>query len=148
MTHSIRLDALIVFARYYGKEAQDVVSEAVDGGPSWYPWALASINITWWSISLVKNGGLQFFLLSPSPPAIEVLSNIPEELGEFLMLQIQLMALFHHYWRCLEPSPNVMEFESKFKIFKESVTVGLKKGMIGGLGIGWLEKRNTSLLCI
>ncbi|CAH7685661.1 ELMO/CED-12 family-domain-containing protein [Phakopsora pachyrhizi] len=132
------LDAMLVFARYYGKEAQSLVSEAVDGGPSWYPWALASINITWWCQSLIQEGRLQFFLLSCNGLAEELLEQLPNQLNQFLFLQIRLTYLFHCYWRRLDPSPTVMEFEERFKAFKAGVAKGLMKGLVGGLGVGWI----------
>ncbi|KAI8460558.1 hypothetical protein BY996DRAFT_6717694 [Phakopsora pachyrhizi] len=88
---------MLIFARYYGKEAQSLLSKAVDVGPLWYPWALASINITWWC---------------------------------------QFIYLFHCYWRRLNPSPTMMEFEERFEAFKASVAKGLMKGLVSGLDVG------------
>ncbi|KAG0152065.1 hypothetical protein CROQUDRAFT_85773 [Cronartium quercuum f. sp. fusiforme G11] len=124
---SLGLDALIHFGKRYGKAAQALVEEAVDGGPSWYPWALASINITWWCVSLAKQHNLQYFFLLSSG-----------DVQPFLVLQTRLTLLFHSYWRRLEPAPNVMEFEEKFKCFKCVVGQGLIKGLVGGPGVGWI----------
>ncbi|KAH9819110.1 ELMO/CED-12 family-domain-containing protein [Melampsora americana] len=134
------LDALILFGHRYGKVAQDLVAEAVDGGPSWYPWALASINITWWCISLAKQHQLQYFLLSPMQDTSYKEIDVPIELLPFLILQTKLTFLFHSFWRRLDPPPNVMQFESKFKVFKASVECGLVKGLIGGQGVGWIDE--------
>ncbi|KAI8446105.1 hypothetical protein BY996DRAFT_7870628 [Phakopsora pachyrhizi] len=114
---------MLVFARYYGKVAQSLVSKGVDVGPLWYPWALASINITWWCQSLIQE---------------ELLEQLPNQLNQFLFLQIRLIYLFHCYWRRLNPSPTVMEFEERFKAFKAGVAKGLMKGLAGGLGVGWI----------
>lgn len=139
------LDALILFGHRYGKAAQDLVAEAVDGGPSWYPWALASINITWWCISLAKQHQLQYFLLSPTQDKLYEEIDVPIELLPFLILQTKLTFLFHSFWRRLDPPPNVMQFESKFKVFKASVESGLVKGLIGGHGVGWIDEIEGNL---
>ncbi|EGG13093.1 uncharacterized protein MELLADRAFT_86923 [Melampsora larici-populina 98AG31] len=139
------LDALILFGHRYGKAAQDLVAEAVDGGPSWYPWALASINITWWCISLAKQHQLQYFLLSPIQDKSYEEIDVPIELLPFLILQTKLTFLFHSFWRRLDPPPNVMQFESKFKVFKGSVESGLVKGLIGGHGVGWIDEIEGNL---
>ncbi|WAQ89033.1 hypothetical protein PtA15_10A456 [Puccinia triticina] len=142
------LDALLAFGRYYGSTGQEIVTEAIDGGSSWYPWALASINITWWCISLVKAKKLEYFLLSPSGALSTnpdrrkeeemLMKDIPKELYGFLLLQLKLTHLFHRFWLNLQPRPSVMDFETKFKVFKRLTQQGLVKGFIGGVGVGWI----------
>ncbi|KNZ57362.1 hypothetical protein VP01_2179g2 [Puccinia sorghi] len=145
-----RLDALLVFATYFGPSGREVVTEAVEGGPSWYPWALASINITWWCIKLIKKEELEYFLLSPAAGDDAAArcerrqwteglrsSEVPRELWDFLVLQAQLTFLFHRYWIALSPRPSVMQFESLFKIFTNSLHPALSKGLVGALGFGW-----------
>lgn len=113
-----------------------------------YPWALASINVTWWCVSLAKRHQLQFFLLSSCAPELshqktaEALKSakLPDELHVFLVLQTKLTFLFHSFWRRIDPPPNVMQFEAKFKLFKEDVELGLAKGLIGGPRVGWIEE--------
>ncbi|KAA1099822.1 hypothetical protein PGT21_021931 [Puccinia graminis f. sp. tritici] len=142
------LDALIAFGRHYGSAGQEIVTEAIEGGSSWYPWALASINITWWCISLIKTNQLNYFLLSPSGTTSSnpdkrkeeetLMEDIPQELRGFLVLQLKLTLLFHHFWLNLQPRPSVMDFETKFKVFKQLTQQGLAKGFIGGMGVGWI----------
>ncbi|PLW10975.1 hypothetical protein PCASD_20162 [Puccinia coronata f. sp. avenae] len=143
------LDALVVFARYYGSSGQEIVTEAVEGGDSWYPWALASINITWWCIRLAKAKQLEYFLVcGPGDFASEteehrrtkeqLMQDIPAELYGLLILQVKLSLLFHHFWLSIRPRPSVMDFEAQFKVFTYRAQRGLAKGFIGGLGLGWI----------
>ncbi|KAH9459235.1 hypothetical protein MJO29_010319 [Puccinia striiformis f. sp. tritici] len=137
------LDALIVFGRYFGSIGQEIVTEAIEGGSSWYPWALASINITWWCVRLSKDRQLDYFLLIQSSCKSDdrqesLMKDIPIELYEFLILQSRLTLLFHRFWMDLKPRPSVMDFEIKFKIFQKRVQLGLRRGFIGGLGLGWI----------
>ncbi|KAH9459246.1 hypothetical protein Pst134EA_019398 [Puccinia striiformis f. sp. tritici] len=93
------LDALIMFGRYFGSIGQEIVTEAIEGGSSWYPWALASINITWWCVRLSKDRQLDYFLLIQSSCKSDdrqesLTKDIPIELYEFLILQSRLTLLF------------------------------------------------------
>ncbi|KAI9614034.1 hypothetical protein H4Q26_009890 [Puccinia striiformis f. sp. tritici PST-130] len=129
--------------KVFGSIGQEIVTEAIEGGSSWYPWALASINITWWCVRLSKDRQLDYFLLIQSSCKSDdrqesLMKDIPIELYEFLILQSRLTLLFHRFWMDLKPRPSVMDFEIKFKIFQKRVQLGLRRGFIGGLGLGWI----------
>lgn len=71
------------------------------------------------------------------------MKDIPQELHGFLVLQLKLTLLFHHFWLNLQPRPSVMDFETKFKVFKQLTQQGLAKGFIGGMGVGWILDPNA-----
>lgn len=95
-------------------------------------------------LELAQSRALQHFLLSiPTShgrfalPASSSTGN-PAEMS-FLLLQARLLLLFHVYWRRLDPPPSVMQFEEKFRHFKRRTSPCLRRGIIGGIGVGFVE---------
>lgn len=109
-----------------------------------YPFALASINVTMYCLGLAKSRSLQHFLLSSPAPRGSYKLPPSSRIGNpahasFMLLHARLTLLWHHHWRRIDPPPNVMQFEEHFRFFKKRTTVALRRGLVGGIDIGWIE---------
>ncbi|GAA5884279.1 hypothetical protein JCM16303_002438 [Sporobolomyces ruberrimus] len=134
----LALESLLYFSRTYGQRAAEIVTEAVDGGPNWYPFALASIHMTAFALDLAEKRDLQLFLLrSVQTKPDSSSSSTPQKADYTALLRISsdLLLLFHEHWK--QGGSTVMQFEQVERDFQASLRPWIRRGILDGRALGW-----------
>ncbi|GAA5997237.1 hypothetical protein JCM5350_007108 [Sporobolomyces pararoseus] len=132
------LEALLYFSRTYGERAVEVVDEAVNGGPNWYPLALASIHMTAFTLELAEKRDLQLFLLRSTqtkPDSSPSSTATSTDYTALLRMSSDLLLLFHEHWK--QGSFTVMQFEQVEKDFQTALRPWIRRGVLDGRALGW-----------
>ncbi|BGP29817.1 hypothetical protein JCM10296v2_001563 [Rhodotorula toruloides] len=136
------LQAFLYFARTYQDRAAEIVEEAIGGGESWYPLALASIHMTAFALDLATSRDLQLFLLrsvQTRPDAASGASGPSKDadvdIEPFLRIASDLLLLFHAHWR--QGGFTVMQFEQTSKAFQAALRPWIRRGILDGRALGW-----------
>ncbi|GAA5837685.1 hypothetical protein JCM5353_003815 [Sporobolomyces roseus] len=135
----LALQALLYFARTYGERAVEIVDEAVNGGSNWYPFALASIHMTAFTLDLATSRDLQLFLLRSLQARPDHDSNStsisPSDYTPLLRIASDLLLLFHEHWK--QGGYTVMQFEQVSKDFQAALRPWIRRGVLDGRALGW-----------
>ncbi|GAA5880682.1 hypothetical protein JCM1840_005171 [Sporobolomyces johnsonii] len=141
------LESLLYFARTYGERAAEIVDEAVNGGPKWYPLALAALHMTAFALDLATSRDLQLFLLrslqtrpdvppaDPTSSSSPSSSDTPIHITPFLRIASDLLLLFHEHWK--QGGFTVMQFEQTSKDFQAALRPWIRRGVLDGRALGW-----------
>ncbi|BGO99933.1 hypothetical protein JCM10021v2_003611 [Rhodotorula toruloides] len=138
------MQAFLYFARTYRDRAAEIVDEAIGGGESWYPLALASIHMTAFALDLATSRDLQLFLLravqtrpeTASAASSDALTKDADvDIEPFLRIASDLLLLFHSHWR--QGGFTVMQFEQTSKAFQAALRPWIRRGILDGRALGW-----------
>ncbi|KAL7342054.1 ELMO/CED-12 family-domain-containing protein [Rhodotorula toruloides] len=138
------LQAFLYFSRTYRDRAAEIVEEAVGGGESWYPLALASIHLTAFALDLATSRDLQLFLLrsvqtrpetTPAASSDAPTKDADLDIEPFLRIASDLLLLFHSHWR--QGGFTVMQFEQTSKSFQAALRPWIRRGILDGRALGW-----------
>ncbi|KAG2172022.1 hypothetical protein INT43_001499 [Umbelopsis isabellina] len=104
------LDDLVYYAQVHPKSARRALQCSLHP-VSWYPFAVVGINITQYAVQILLTRKLQYYLFQ--------FGSSREMYSEFYCY---LFHSFNEFWMSHEqPRLTVMEFEAKFKEFKEVI---------------------------
>ncbi|KAH8927856.1 hypothetical protein BT69DRAFT_1277620 [Atractiella rhizophila] len=116
-TGMLGLDSLLFFAREHSSSSQ--IATELNGTPNWYPFALASIAVCDFVLSLLKHRDLQYLLFSKEKDKRE------QFVFEF---HSRLLVMFHLEWKSKQE--NVMQFERLFSEFKSRIRYLVRAGIM------------------
>ncbi|KAI8974975.1 ELMO/CED-12 family-domain-containing protein [Pilobolus umbonatus] len=117
---------------YYAETHPDIVQSNLQHAShpvAWYPYAIVGINITQFSVTLLKTKKLQMYLY---------------EHGTDMTTYQEFYCKFNDFWITHEPTLTVMDFEASFKKFKKIIELELASQRIAPLSL--LLKRKEYLL--
>ncbi|CAM0138611.1 unnamed protein product [Umbelopsis sp. WA50703] len=103
------LDDLVYYAQVHPQSARRALQSSLHP-VSWYPFAVVGINITQYAVQILLTRKLQYYLFQ--------FGSSREMYSEFYCY---LFHSFNDFWMSYEPKLTVMEFEAKFKEFKETI---------------------------
>ncbi|KAF7727272.1 ELMO domain-containing protein 2 [Apophysomyces ossiformis] len=103
------LDDLLYYAQTHPSSALQTLTSS-HHPVSWYPYAIVGINITQYAVQALRTRQLQHFLFK--------FGTNRKTYHEFYCY---LFHKFNEYWMSHEPRSTVMDFERRFKEFKERI---------------------------
>lgn len=112
------LEDLIYFVERYPTVVQSIQQHA-SHPVYWYPYAIVGINITKFAYQLLESKQLQRYLF-----------EYGTQTAQFKEFYCYLFYQFNQFWITHEPKLTVMDFESKFTEFKQTVSKDLMRDKI------------------